>query len=33
MFQAMGKSNMSLDMGSLVTHGIMPLEGNLKVDG
>ena len=28
--QAEGESNMSLGMGSLVTHGIMPLEGNLK---
>ena len=28
--QAMGESNMSLDMGSLVTHGIMPFEENLS---
>ena len=25
-----GKSNMSLGVGSLVTHGIMPFEGNLS---
>ena len=30
MCQAMGKSNMSLDMGPLVTHGIMPFEENLS---
>ena len=28
--QAEGESNMSLGMGSLVTHGIMPFEGNLS---
>ena len=28
--QAMGKSNMELKWGSHVTHGIMPLSGNLS---
>ena len=28
--QAEGESNMSLGVGSLVTHGIMPFEGNLS---
>ena len=28
--QAMGESNIELKWGSHVTHGIMPLEGNLK---
>ena len=28
--QVRGESNMSLGVGSLVTHGIMPFEGNLS---
>ena len=31
--QAMGESNIELKWGSHVTHDIMPLEGNLIVDG
>ena len=31
--QAMGESNIELKWGSHVTHGIMPLEENLKVVG
>ena len=31
--QAEGESNMSLGVVSLVTHGMMPFEENLKVDG
>ena len=32
-FQAMGESNIELKWGSHVTHGLMPLEENLKVVG
>ena len=33
MCQAVGESNIELKWGSLVTHGMMPLEENLKVVG